>query len=143
MKLNKKALVLACCGILSIGLIGCKNNTTSESSSPGTEHSNTNNNAKDSEGVDNEDVNISGNKNNDGVNSSDDVSNDVNNNTNNPSGTDNKNESKKGNKKGTNTDAVDKNATKNNDTSDDSSKYTQDEIENMFDYEDGRGEEDR
>lgn len=134
MKLNKKALVLACCGILSIGLIGCKNNTNLESSSPGTEHSNTNNNAKDSEGV-----NISGNKNNDGINSSDDVSNDVNSNTNNPSGTNNKKE----HKKGTNTDVVDKNATKNNDTSDDSSQYTQDEIKNMFDYEDGRGEEDR
>lgn len=139
MKLNKKALVLACCGILSIGLIGCKNNTNLESSSPGTEHSNTNNNAKDSEGVDNEDVNISGNKNNDGINSSDDVINDVNSNTNNPSGTNNKKE----HKKGTNTDVVDKNATKNNDTSDDSSQYTQDEIKNMFDYEDGRGEEDR
>lgn len=143
MKLNKKALVLACCGILSIGLYGCKSNPVSESSSPRTEHSNTNNDVKDSEGVDNEDTNNSGNKANNDTDSSNNVNNDVNTNTNNSNDTNNKSESKKENKKETSTDVVDKNATKNNDTSDDSSQYTQDEIENMFDYEDGRGEEDR
>lgn len=139
MKLNKKALVLACCGILSIGLYGCKSNPSSELSSPSTEHSNTNNNVKDSEGVDNEDTNKSDNKDNNDIDNSNNVNNDVNTNTNNPSDTNNKSESKKEDNK----DVVDKDATKNNDTSDDSSKYTQDEIENMFNYEDGRGEEDR